>query len=51
MAESIWAFREGRRLSQWLLKDILYHILLALDYLHSEAKLIHAGLSHLSPAS
>ncbi|TFK89729.1 kinase-like protein [Polyporus arcularius HHB13444] len=44
MAESIWAFREGRRLSQWLLKDILYHILLALDYLHSEAKLIHADI-------
>jgi len=38
----------GGHLSEDVLKAVLKHLLLALDYLHSEGKMVHTGrqLSH-----
>lgn len=36
----------GRRLPVNVLKPALVHILLALDFLHSEAHMVHTGMIH-----
>ena len=46
MAESVWTFRHDCwdwKLPEWLVKVIIQHVLIALDYLHRHAKVIHAG--------
>ncbi len=50
MSESVWEFRQRMPMLQVhepLVKGILGYVLRALDYLHTEAKVVHAGLSHL----
>ncbi|PIL35319.1 hypothetical protein GSI_02044 [Ganoderma sinense ZZ0214-1] len=44
MLMSLFAFRDGRQLPESFLKLVLKHILLTLDYLHSQAKVIHTDL-------
>ncbi|KAM5539165.1 hypothetical protein V8D89_007038 [Ganoderma adspersum] len=44
MLMSLFAFRGGRKLPEKFLKLVLRHVLRALDYLHSEAKVIHTDL-------
>ncbi|RPD55439.1 putative CDK4/6 [Lentinus tigrinus ALCF2SS1-7] len=44
MAESVWSYRQGRRLPELMFKNVLHHVLNALDYLHRHAKLIHAEI-------
>ena len=43
---SLSTFRNGRKLPEDFVQAVLQHVLLALDYLHSEAKLVHTGPSH-----
>jgi serine/threonine-protein kinase SRPK3 len=46
LAMSLSQFRgkmPGKRMSEELLKTLLYHLLLALDFLHTEAQVIHTG--------
>ncbi|PIL26709.1 hypothetical protein GSI_11188 [Ganoderma sinense ZZ0214-1] len=42
---SLFTFRNGNKLPEDFLKLVLQHVLLALDYLHSEAKLIHTDIN------
>ena len=55
MSTTLKAFRKmlpGEKLLEALLRPAVMHVLFALDYLHSEAKVIHTGSSHfLFPAS
>ena len=44
--ELLWR-NESRRFTEALLKALLFHLFLALDYLHTEAHLIHTGESPL----
>ena len=43
---SLSTFRNGRKLPEDFVQAVLQHVLLALDYLHSEARLVHTGSSH-----
>lgn len=46
MALDLQTFRSrfpGRRLPEGLLKGVVEHVLLALDFLHEEANVIHTG--------
>lgn len=38
----------GKRLPEELLKSVVHHVLLALDFLHTEAKVIHTGTHRTS---
>ncbi|OWP03874.1 hypothetical protein B2J93_1632 [Marssonina coronariae] len=40
---SLWYTRSDRKLPKAMLKQILIHLLLALDFLHSECHIIHTG--------
>ena len=49
MLMSLFVFRHslrGKKFTETFLKVVLRHVLLAVDYLHSEAKVIHAGSPH-----
>ncbi len=50
MLMSLFTFRNrlrGEKLTEEFLKLVLHHVLRAVDYLHSEAKLVHTGSCHL----
>lgn len=49
MATTLFAFRKifpRQQFPEKLLKPVLKHVLLALHFLHSEAKVVHTGLSY-----
>lgn len=46
--ETLRQLSPGRKLPENLLKLFLIHLLRALDFLHTDAEMIHAGIKHLS---
>lgn len=44
--ETLRQLSPGRKLPENLLKPFLIHLLQALDFLHMDAEMIHAGIKH-----
>ena len=49
--ETLRQLSPGRKLPENVLKLFLIHLLQALDFLHTDAEMIHAGIKHFSRAS
>jgi serine/threonine-protein kinase SRPK3 len=41
--KQLWELVDGEKLPPELLRPIIYHVPFALDYLNSEAKVVHTG--------
>lgn len=46
--ETLRQLSPGRKIPENLLKVFLIHLLQALDFLHTDAKMIHAGIKHFA---